>query len=354
MNTRIAKWDYLKFLLIFFVVLGHVVSFVGFETQALKGLYLSIYSFHMPFFILISGIFAKRNIDEQRWPKIFGYAALALLVLVVNGTADFLLKGEFEFSAIHLTGVPWFAWALFVFSIVTVAIRRFPVKYALTLIIVLACFAGLDQNISDNFALARIINFYPFFYVGYLIDPQGISAALNKTWIRVGSAFALIIGFSAAFVLVEKLMFLRPLLKGRSQYTSLGAFEELGPFLRLGYYVAVFAICIFFIAITPNHVTGRWGKLWDWFAWMGQRSVQTYVFHWAALMILFRGFKLESKFEMILPIAPYALVGVLALLLTAVLSTTPFKWVVDKVMTVNLEPSARSGTWFKPANQKTP
>ena len=56
-------FDYLKFFLIFFVVFGHMIE-KYIENPVMRAIYFFIYSFHMPVFIFISGMFAKY--DKKR------------------------------------------------------------------------------------------------------------------------------------------------------------------------------------------------------------------------------------------------------------------------------------------------
>jgi fucose 4-O-acetylase-like acetyltransferase len=58
-KERIHYFDNAKFILIFFVVLGHLISPYSYDNQLLSAIYKWIYTFHMPAFILISGYFAK-------------------------------------------------------------------------------------------------------------------------------------------------------------------------------------------------------------------------------------------------------------------------------------------------------
>ena len=58
-QQRDYYFDNGKFLLIFFVVFGHFIrSFIE-NNEPLLALYKTIYAFHMPAFILVSGHFCK-------------------------------------------------------------------------------------------------------------------------------------------------------------------------------------------------------------------------------------------------------------------------------------------------------
>ena len=64
-KQRIAIWDNYKCILILGVVLGHMYARFD-ELDNVKRLILFIYSFHMPAFVFVSGLFAKKTIREKR------------------------------------------------------------------------------------------------------------------------------------------------------------------------------------------------------------------------------------------------------------------------------------------------
>ena len=91
MAKRIEKWDVLKFVLIFTVVLGHIADYYAAESQVMQGLYMFIYTFHMPLFIFVSGLFSKRTVNEFRIDKIFGYIVVYLFLKLLLAVYDFTL-----------------------------------------------------------------------------------------------------------------------------------------------------------------------------------------------------------------------------------------------------------------------
>lgn len=74
MKTREYVFDNAKGFLMFCVVLGHMLE--GNLTGVSKILYILIYSFHMPFFVFISGYFAKYDAKEILVKLIVPYVCL--------------------------------------------------------------------------------------------------------------------------------------------------------------------------------------------------------------------------------------------------------------------------------------
>ena len=94
-STSVAKdyqFENAKAFLIITVVLGHflstILNYASFEAGAPKWVYVlfkTIYVFHMPVFMAISGRFAKRRIDSN------DYISVVKKVLIPYITADTLL-----------------------------------------------------------------------------------------------------------------------------------------------------------------------------------------------------------------------------------------------------------------------
>ena len=61
-------WDSLKFLLIFFVVYGHMIETYAPDGYFNRAMYNFIYIFHMPFFMFISGRFSQIR-DRAKYKK---------------------------------------------------------------------------------------------------------------------------------------------------------------------------------------------------------------------------------------------------------------------------------------------
>ena len=79
MNKRIPYFDNLKFILIYFVVLGHFLAPLRGVIPGVKFIYMIIYVFHMPLFIFILGYFSKSLLKDGKLTnnKIFNYLTLS-------------------------------------------------------------------------------------------------------------------------------------------------------------------------------------------------------------------------------------------------------------------------------------
>ena len=158
-RERVAIWDNLKFLLIAFVVIGHFTE-AHLEVDFYKSVFLFIYSFHMPLFIFISGLFHN---NEKVVKNISKYLALYIIMKIAYFLIKLIFHQKASFSLLEESGIPWFMFALAMFSLLTYLFRTINSKFLLIMAIVIACFAGYDTTIGDQFVLSRIIVFYPFY-----------------------------------------------------------------------------------------------------------------------------------------------------------------------------------------------
>ncbi len=290
-KARIQKWDILKLILIFLVVFGHVCE----QYHGSTGIFFFIYSFHMPLFIFVSGLFSKRTINEKRYDKIFTYLLLYLFIKCISFFSGVINKGTVYFSLFKETGVPWYAFAIFAFCLITVLLRSIKPKYVFIGSIILACLAGYDREIFSFLVSSRIIVFYPFFYAGYALNPNTVNEKLSSKRVKITSA-GVIVGYIAILsIFFDEMRFLKPLLSGQNHFFRLEKLAEYGALFRLGYYAVVFLLCAAIISLVPNNIgKGTLAKL-------GSRSVQVYALHYFFIDLLYKNFGLVEWAEGIFP-----------------------------------------------------
>ena len=90
---RNYRMDNLKCLLIFAVVFGHMLELFMGKNDGFKVIYLVIYSFHMPLFAFISGVFARYSPEKIRNHLIYPYVVFQILYLLF---ANLVLEKEAE------------------------------------------------------------------------------------------------------------------------------------------------------------------------------------------------------------------------------------------------------------------
>lgn len=295
-SARLQKWDILKFFLIFLVVLGHIADFSTRSNEYMRTLYLAIYTFHMPLFIFVSGLFAKKTVNEKRKDKIFGYLVMYFVLKFINFLYFWISAGKTSFSVFTETGLPWFMLALFAHSLITIAVKDFSPKYVMVFGVLVACLAGYDKNINSFLALSRIIVFFPFYYAGYLFDTKKIETHCRKALPKILSVIIITAFVLTAVFFGERYYWLRPLVTGANPFASLNTCEEYGFLIRLGYYAVAAALCYAVIVLTPSKTPlGIAAKI-------GRRTLPVYAFHYIILYILYYNIGIQPMLEKLSPV----------------------------------------------------
>ena len=165
-GPREYQYDTLRFLLIALVVLGHLLELAeGFPHR--EFLYAVIYSFHMPAFLFLSGMFARFD----RIHYIFGLA-LPYLLLQTLYTSFVHALGD-PYVHVEFSRPYWLLWYLFALMVYTALLPVYdsPSRWGRGMLaagsVVLALLVGCDPSIGYQWSASRIVAFQPWFLLGY-------------------------------------------------------------------------------------------------------------------------------------------------------------------------------------------
>ena len=263
-------WDNLKFLLIVFVVVGHVIGHSTKSEILSRSIYLFLYSFHMPLFIFISGLFFRYKNVHQKIAIFLVFGILLKIVLFLTG---FAYSSHIpKFSAFGGGGVPWFLFALAAYYVLAVLLRDLNKLFILIFSIVFACFVGYDKTIHDFLHLSRIIVFFPFFWLGLILSSNEIiEYKERRKLIKLSIALLLIICFAVLCVThIDVLYRLRGFFTGRNPFPK--AMLDIGPLVRMCCYLISLLMCWALIILTPNKSI-PYVTIW------GSRTLHVYFWH---------------------------------------------------------------------------
>ena len=190
LRKRNDQMDNLRCLLIFAVVFGHLLELLMGKGQNVKLVYLLIYSFHMPLFAFVSGVFAKYDPIRIRNRMIYPYVIFQTLYLLF---ANNVLEKETE---MQYTTPYWLLWYLFAMIVWNLVLPLFQIegqsigkKLLLLLFAVVAgILIGFDNKAGYYLSFSRIVEFFPFFLLGVYYR-QLKSEGWNRTaalWKHVG------------------------------------------------------------------------------------------------------------------------------------------------------------------------
>ena len=122
MEKRIFLFDNLKFFLILTVVIGHFIAYITKSSHMMSGLFLFIYSFHMPFFIYLAGLFHSNHNIKNRCVS---FIAIGFSMKILFALCRIVFLHKAFFSLLADPGVPWFMFAMAMFTATSYFLRDF-------------------------------------------------------------------------------------------------------------------------------------------------------------------------------------------------------------------------------------
>ena len=295
MKKRIALWDNLKFLLIIFVVIGHYTQQFRADNEILQRIYVFIYSFHMPAFIFVTGLFSKRAVNEKDIKKILPYLTCFFATTLILFITKALLGWAPVFEFFSPSGISWYLMSIFFMFLITMLIKDYKPQYIFVLSLIIGVMCGFCQtNNPDFFTWMRTLTFYPFFCLGYISDREKIEKATNK----ISTKITAVIFFVAIYLLIyfypKQANKISRLNTARHTYSELGRFAPYGWELRLLTYAISFAAIFLLISLIPR-------KKIKGFTSLGERTLGIYMFHYVIVYIAVYVLKIQSIFKSVFP-----------------------------------------------------
>lgn len=259
----------------FLVVLGHaLMPYISSQPGAYL-IFSSIYIFHMPAFVFISGYFSSFVSDNKKsiLKLLIAYLVFNYIMMLYAGYIQGL---PFQFLEPYYSY--WYLIALMIWRLL--GHRVMGKRWLLPLSIILAILIGFWNDIDNTFALSRIFGFFPFYIAGY----QASKISLNRLLERKKDSF-LNIGYGILAVYFS--IFINLLLRGNSFNDLIWHPYEsgMGAFNRTIIYLAATVMIMFFYKIVPKRKV-RW--LSDW----GKNSLSILVLHRYVLFIFASTFML--------------------------------------------------------------
>ncbi|WP_394232714.1 acyltransferase family protein [Niallia oryzisoli] len=270
MKQREFYFDNAKFILIVFVVFGHLLRTFIEENEIIYSLYKVIYTFHMPAFILVSGFFAKGFRKKGYVIKIAKKLILPYLVF----QTIYSLFYYFLYQEPELTINPldphwslWFLISLFFWNVMLYGFTRFHWMYSLSITIIIALLIGFADSVSNYLSLSRTFVFFPLFLLGYYLKKEHFYLLLQGK-LKLTACIVFFIVFTG-FYLFPELEY--EWLLGSKPYSELGVDSITAMFIRLCVYLLSMIMVASFFALVP---TKRY-----FFTNLGRNSLYVYLLH---------------------------------------------------------------------------
>jgi fucose 4-O-acetylase-like acetyltransferase len=265
-KERDPFFDNAKFLAILLVVIGHSLAY---RTDPLaKGLYLWIYMFHMPLFIVVTGYFsrnwtfaggkARKLITNVGVPYVIFEIAYSLWDSVAGGN-------ELRVSLLDPYFLTWFLCALFFWRLSSPVWQqiRWPVAVALG-----CSLLSYMTDLGSTFDLHRVLGLLPFYVLGLMLRPEHFEllkrpAARGAGWAVLGGA--LVVAFLVMDDMARKWVF------WKHSNDSMGVDNITGTVMRLAMFAAAVVLVAAFLAVVPKRRT--------WFTPLGATTLYAYLLH---------------------------------------------------------------------------
>ena len=248
MNKRSAYWDNLKLLLVTLVVIGHFIDPLT-ENWFARSIFLFIYTFHVPLFLFVSGVFYS---ERRLRFKVLFYVCTGFLMKILNALTDLVIRQRTpEFNFFGDAGAPWYMFVLAAFLVLRWMLRDQNKRFFLIGWTLLACFAGYDRFLGDTLYLSRIIVFFPFYLAGSLIDRDSFPEKIKKhkfAWLAAAGAL-LALAWVCRFQ-IRAVYIYRHLLTGRNPFSN--TVLPYGALARLGCYLVSAAAGLSVMVLTPK------------------------------------------------------------------------------------------------------
>jgi fucose 4-O-acetylase-like acetyltransferase len=270
-SKRSKYFDNAKFILIFLVVFGHLISPLKEQDGVLFTLYTVIFLFHMPAFIMISGYFAKGYRKKGYFLRSIKKILLPYFIFQMIYSIYYYLNGKEErldFDFLHPHWTLWFLLSLFFWNLLLYVFAK--LKWpGLLIAIGIGVAIGYVDHVGSFLSLSRTFVFFPYFLLGYLLNGDYLKKAIRAKY-SLPAGILIITGTLLFFGLFFPQNAV-PWLLGASSYANMGE-EALVDGLFRGLQYGVTLIVVFgFLALIPSNEF----KVSE----IGERTLYVYLFH---------------------------------------------------------------------------
>ena len=262
---REYRYDNIKAFLIFCVVFGHMIE--GSSHDMIRMLYTLIYSFHMPLFVFLSGMFAR--FDPQRIVR-------RLLLPYLIFQTIYSVGGFPGNAGLHYTTPFWILWYLLSMVIWHMLVpfieggsrrKKAAVFFGSVLV---ALLTGYDASVGYWMSASRTVVFFPFFVMGYY---YGHSEFLKSFFEKINKYCVIGAGGAAALVIC----FFSDRIDARWLY---GSYH----YQAINYSIACRLLCYLFAFVLGAAVLKIFPERESCLSCIGQHTMPVYLVHAVCVM----------------------------------------------------------------------
>lgn len=284
-QERIWYWDTVKFLMILAVVIGHCVERMKYaDDMSVVSLNLFIYTFHMPMFLFIFGVFYS---EKNTVRKIVFYLTAGYFLRIYLYLSTLLINGHANFKPFYEGGPPWFMFVLAWYTLIAWLLRKADQRIVFAVSIVIPLITGYFRCINDCLCLSRMFVYFPFFWLGKMFDRDMILMKIRK-WRKIlfiPSVCLLAVWLILCIVKVDDIGTLSPVFTGRNPFSA--STHGLGFLYRMLTDSITFLIGAAILFVVPERKIPL-------LSYMGRNTVNVYFWHYSFLYLIFRIINMKS------------------------------------------------------------
>ncbi|MFF7333592.1 acyltransferase family protein [Streptomyces sp. NPDC008150] len=269
-KQRDAFFDNAKYLAIVLVAMGHAMEPLRSGSRTVTAVYMFVYAFHMPAFIVISGYFSrnfdaspakiKRLVTGIAVPYIVFETAYTLFTRWTDGEPD---RAITLLDPLYLT---WFLAALFIWRLTTPVWRI--VRMPLVVALAVAMLVTLSPTVGKDLDLQRTLQFLPYFVLGLILKPAHFQLVRTRR-ARIAAVPVLLAGLLVAYWAEPRMNY--NWFFHRTGAENLGAASWTGPVMTLALFGCSTVLVAAFLALVPRRRT--------WFTALGAGTLYGYLLH---------------------------------------------------------------------------
>ena len=273
---RDLYWDSLKFVLIFLVVLAHCVASYRPSGGINQPIYNFLFTFTMPLFIFISGMFSQINDREKYKSGILRIFETYVVFQLIRAVLPMFISEQITLRSIaSVIGTPrytlWYLlslvfWRLIVYWMPENILRDKPKEIILTCFLI--SLLGGFIPVQSQFSIQRTMTFLPFFFVGYYAKNIDVKKCIAKIppFLAIGVLFSAFLIFF--FILNKGLGFV--LMGNKSYWFS----AEFSPVL-----LCLYRLAFLIAAIIMGTMVMRLVQVKPMFSQWGKITLFIYIYH---------------------------------------------------------------------------
>ena len=282
-QKRLYYFDNVKCVLIILVVVGHILDLtVVADHRMAKAAFAFIYSFHMPLFIFVTGLFTRieKLTKEKVLHRVCYFVLLGFAAKLLNLIAPAVYAKPIQFSLLADSNLPWYMFAIAAYYTLAFLLRHFDARIVLGASLVLGLFVGYDSSIGDFLYLSRIIVFFPFFWLGVMLGPEHVERVSKKVPFRIVGILVIALFALVCVLRTADIYAYRGLFTGRNSFEAVSSAIAGCSWLNrlLAYCVSAMA-SVGVLALIPHFKCPV-------FTTVGERTLQIYLLHFPIIMLL--------------------------------------------------------------------